>query len=206
MECDKKWRNLKSAFKKVYCDTDRTQESKYQWEFFEDLSQVMLSDQQLRRAAPIIINNDLKFERPTNEQQQITHIYTLKPNSEEVHKVSYKSELIKSSESKNIEINSKWEQRDQNKKALNQSAVTVEENDIQTLNMKSSFKHGETKRITGDKLPSWFQNSFLMKYEMNVKLMQHGYEKMFECQKLQLEILEDIAKRVVKIENLLTIS
>lgn len=163
----------------------------------------MLSDQQLRRAAPILINKNLKFKRPTREQQQITHIYTLKPNSEEVHKVSFKSELLKSSESQNIESDSKWEQRDQNKKALNQSEI--KEIDIQTLDMNSSFKHGETKRITEDELPSWFQNSFLMKYEMNVNLMQHGFEKMFECQKLQIEILEDIAKRVVKIENLLTI-
>lgn len=169
----------------------------------------MLSDKQLRRAAPIIIDKDLKFERPTREQQQKTHIYTLKLNSEKVHKVSYKSELIKSSESKNIQIaepHAKWEQRDQNKKALNQSVVTVEEKNIHTQDMNSLFKHGETKRNTGDEPPSWFQNSFLMKYEMNVKLMQHGYEKMFECQKLQIEMLEDIAKRVLKIENLLTIS
>lgn len=30
-ECDKKFRNLKNAFKRVHFDTERSESSKYQW-------------------------------------------------------------------------------------------------------------------------------------------------------------------------------
>lgn len=54
IECDKKFRNLQVAFKKVYYDTERTESSKYQWDLYADLLDVMTSDKVLRRSKPVV--------------------------------------------------------------------------------------------------------------------------------------------------------
>lgn len=51
-ECDKKFRNLQTAFKKIHNDADRTESSKYQWSLYADLHDLLTSGPVLRRSKP----------------------------------------------------------------------------------------------------------------------------------------------------------
>lgn len=200
---------------------DRTEESKYQWEFYEDLLEVMLTDKQLRRAAPIVKIDQVKqYSNGKNDQEepQYTHIYTVETSgSENLQDISYTSETINSSEPIYIEIEEPPAKRrllECNEEEEQQEEVNdlfeVEEDhdrpsdDVEKADDDNSLKHDDSQVIDESEPPLWFQNSFLMKYETNVKLMQDKLNKIFECQELQMTMLKNISNRLAKVERRLT--
>uniref|UniRef100_A0A336MSH5 CSON005055 protein n=1 Tax=Culicoides sonorensis TaxID=179676 RepID=A0A336MSH5_CULSO len=224
VECDKKWRNLKSAFKKIYCDEERTEESKYQWDFYEELLEVMLSDKQLRRAAPIVPSSMLKTNQSNSKNSSfasVTHIYSVEhTNDREDNIIENNSENIYvelQPPAKRIHV----DQKESEEQIVNLYQLTNEEVNhdeliernseiFETIETLESEIPEETENVMSNKIdlgfvdesepPLWFQKSFLIKYETDVKLIKDKLNKISECQELQNTMLEHMSNRISKIE------
>lgn len=134
-----------------------------------------------------------------------------------MHDISYTSETINSSEPIYIEIEEPPAKRrllECNEEEEQQEEVNdlfeVEEDhdrpsdDVEKADDDNSLKHDDSQVIDESEPPLWFQNSFLIKYETNVKLMQDKLNKIFECQELQMTMLKNISNRLAKVERRLT--
>lgn len=203
---------------------ERTTESKYQWEFYEDLLEVMVTDRQLRRAVPV--TPVAKINEKTNQvegEPRVTHIYTLEPDSENLHQVSYENDTENISQAIFVEIEPpstkrmRFNEKEEEENFVETNATLDEEIspdpsssvdlvDPSNENVQNTNESHITHDDESHEPPLWFQNSFLMKYETSIKLMHDTITKIFERQELQSTMLEHISNRLARIERRLTLA
>lgn len=200
--CDRKWRNLKSTFKKIYYDIERTQESKCQWDFYNDLVVLFTKDyrkemgveRKSRTVQPVLeIDNNLEINKyetlSENEEYLDEYFQETEENIEE--------ELLVENE-----IEQELEEEYLNEEELEVEGVIEEDSD-----QKFHIQYSEEVATTCETLnivkkeetevPIWFTN-FLSRYDADQNDLKTCMNNILEKEKQQMKLMSEIYEKLDK--------
>lgn len=187
-DCDKKFRNLKNAFKRVHYDQDRSESSKYQWELYKDLVDVFVTNKPetiFRRTKP--------FEPPAVETEQY---------NESVEVLSYVEEHdVPDQEMAYKEDREQLESEQDSNKTVDLIMVN-EEGSAEMEEERLNEADTSVQRSAADENepPAWFQ-MFLVKYDSNTQQMHEKLNRIVQQQELQGSMMEHLTNRIIKLEK-----
>lgn len=190
--CDRKWRNLKSTFKKIYYDTERTQESKCQWDFYNEL--VVLFTQDYRKEMGVE-RKSRTLEPALDNDSNLEKYNTMSENEEYLDE--YLSEIhgdILVENDSEIEL-----------EYLDEEELEVEEEESDP---KFHIQYNEEVATTDEvveeineeaevSVPVWFKN-FLTRYDADQSDLKASMNNILETEKQQIKLMMEINKKLDK--------
>lgn len=192
--CDRKWRNLKATFKKIYYDTGRTEESKCQWEFYNDLLVLFTKDfrkemgveRKSRTIEPVVenVNNfEIKYDSISENEEYLDEYFS---EIEEIVENETETELELEEEYLNEEELDEEVENDQKFHIQHNEEVATTDETIK-----------EIKEVTEVPAPIWFTN-FLTRYETDQSDLKTCMNNILETEKQQMKLMTEIYEKMDK--------
>lgn len=186
--CDRKWRNLKATFKKIYYDKERTQESKSQWDFYNELEVLFTKDYRKEMG----VERKSRTLKPALENEMISeNVEYLDEYLPEIGEIPAENEN---------EIEPELEEE-----YLNEEELEVEEEENE---QKFHIQYNEEVATTDEAVkemkeeaelpvPIWFTN-FLTQYDSDQSDLKTCMNNILEKEKQQLKVMMEINEKLNK--------
>lgn len=191
--CDRKWRNLKATFKKIYHDTERTEESKCQWEFYNDLLVLFTKDyrkemgveRKSRTIQPVVENGnnfEIKYEEISENEEYLDEY------------VSEIEEIAENETEIELELEEEY---------LNEEDLEIEVENEQKFHIQPNEEVATTTTdevaVEEAPVPIWFTN-FLTRYEADQNDLKTSMNNILETNKQQMKLMTEIYEKLDKRE------
>lgn len=195
--CDRKWRNLKSTFKKIYYDTERTEESKLQWDFYNDL--VVLFTKDFRK--------EMGVERKSRTIVPAVEIevnFSAIKNEPELDE-EYLDDYFQDMNENEVELLAEMELEEEylNEEELVAEGEVVEEHD-QQFHIQYNEEVATTdvvveecKDQSADPVPLWF-TQFVSRYDADQNDLKTCMNNILETEKQQMTLMNEIFQKLDK--------
>lgn len=191
--CDRKWRNLKSTFKKIYYDTERTEESKLQWDFYNDL--VVLFTKDCRKEMGVE-RKSRTLEPPVDSPESEENNLAIK-NEPEINE-EYLDDYFQDMDENEVEL--ELDEEYLNEEELEAEDEVVEEHD-QQFHIQYNEEVATTDEVVeesrdesaADPAPLWF-TQFVSRYDADQIDLKTCLSNILETEKQQMTLMNEIFK------------